>query len=177
MSDRKSIFRWEMWGILFIIVLGSSMHFVFNWMGQARPVALFAAVNESTWEHLKLAFWPSLLYFFIEYRHLHRNGNFLTAKTLGIFLMPVIIVLLFYSYTAIIADNFILDIMIFMFAVAIGQITGYRIMSLKQLPVVTRTISIAILIILLLSFSLLTYFAPHFLLFRDPVNGGYGIIP
>ena len=61
-SRSRSILRWEITGAIFIIVIGLALHFVFSWTGGWRPVAVVAAVNESIWEHLKLAFWPGLLW-------------------------------------------------------------------------------------------------------------------
>jgi len=44
---------------LFMIVplglLGSGLHFLFDWTKHNRFVALFSAVNESYWEHIKIA--------------------------------------------------------------------------------------------------------------------------
>jgi len=177
MVDKKTAFKWEIWGILFIVIIGSLLHFVFDWTGQWKPAALGAAVNESTWEHLKLAFWPALFYAFIEFRTLRKNSNFLLAKAVGIFLMPIIIIILFYSYTAIIEYNFIWDILIFIFAVTVGQIVSYRLIVCTKILIVTNVAAIIFLGLLLLAFSLLTYFAPHFMLFQDPVSGSYGVIP
>lgn len=43
-----------------VIAVGSLLHFAWEWSGRSAVVAVFAATNESTWEHLKLAFWPAL---------------------------------------------------------------------------------------------------------------------
>ena len=51
---------------LFISVLGVLLHFTYEWSGDNPIVALFSAVNESTWEHLKLLFFPMLLLTIIE---------------------------------------------------------------------------------------------------------------
>jgi hypothetical protein len=53
---KNSILKWEIIGIVFIVLAGGLLHFVFEWSGSWRPLAIIAAVNESTWEHLKLAF-------------------------------------------------------------------------------------------------------------------------
>ena len=58
----RDIIRWELIGAVFIVLAGSALHFVFAWTGGWRPVALVAAVNESIWEHLKLAFWPGFFW-------------------------------------------------------------------------------------------------------------------
>jgi hypothetical protein len=34
------------------------LHFAFGWSGRWLPLALVAPVNESVWEHLKMAYWP-----------------------------------------------------------------------------------------------------------------------
>ena len=49
-------------GILFVSVAGTLLHFVYDWSGQNPLVGFFAPVNESTWEHMKLLFFPMLLY-------------------------------------------------------------------------------------------------------------------
>jgi hypothetical protein len=57
----------ELVGMVFIILLGSMLHFTFEWSGNQPIVGVFSAVNESVWEHLKIAFWPALLYLIFEY--------------------------------------------------------------------------------------------------------------
>ena len=93
-----NIFRWEMWGILFIVILGSSLHFTFELAGGWRPLGIISAVNESVWEHLKLTFWPATFWTVIEYFCLRRSGrdtnrNFLLAKAIGAYIMPIVIVI------------------------------------------------------------------------------------
>jgi hypothetical protein len=69
-------------GIIFIIVLGSNLHFTFEWSGSQAVVGVFSAVNESVWEHLKLGFWPAVVFALIEFKYLKKlTNNFLFAKT------------------------------------------------------------------------------------------------
>lgn len=49
-------------GILFVLVTGTLSHFLYDWSGRLPVVGLFAPVNESVWEHMKLLFFPMLLY-------------------------------------------------------------------------------------------------------------------
>ncbi len=102
--DRKKseFFRWEMWGILFIVLLGSLLHFTFELSGGWRPLAIVSAVNESVWEHLKLAFWPAVFWTIIEYFLVFRKARdqrskFVLAKAIGAYIMPLVIVIIFYS--------------------------------------------------------------------------------
>ncbi len=168
--------KWELTGIIFIAILGGLLHFVFDWSGQWRPVALIAAVNESVWEHLKLGFWPALIYALVEYVYFGRSAsNFLIAKTVGIYLIPITIVVLFYSYTAVIEDTLAADLLIFVLGVVIGQLTAYRLLFLGPLPKPYNVLAMIALACLIIAFGLLTYYPPHLPLFRDPVSGAYGI--
>ena len=48
-------------GILFTAILGTLSHFFYDWTGQGALIGLISPVNESTWEHMKLVFFPLLL--------------------------------------------------------------------------------------------------------------------
>lgn len=52
-KTRLNLFRF-----IFISILGVLLHFTYEWSGDNPAVGLFSAVNESTWEHLKLIFFP-----------------------------------------------------------------------------------------------------------------------
>ena len=62
MFEKMSIFRFELVGMFLIIILGTLLHFTFEWSGFQEIVGVFSAVNESVWEHLKIAFIPSILF-------------------------------------------------------------------------------------------------------------------
>ena len=64
---KRELRRWEIIGFLVTAGLGSLLHFVYDWSGQSRVAAAFAAVNESTWEHMKLLFIPFLLFTVAEF--------------------------------------------------------------------------------------------------------------
>ena len=175
---KKSILRWELGGIAFIVVLGSLLHFAFEWSGGAIPVASIAAVNESVWEHLKLGFWPALVYAALEYSRFGKSANnFHFAKTIGIYLIPITIVVLFYAYTAILGhDLLIADIAIFVVAVVVGQLVSYRLLTASPLPARLNRFAPIALAVLGILFVLFTFYPPQVPLFRDPISGGYGIV-
>jgi len=168
--------RWEAIGMLVIIITGSLLHFVFAWLGNWPPAALVAAVNESTWEHLKLAFWPALIWGLVEYPYLkNRVNNFWLAKVAGLYLMPILIVVLFYSYKFIFGGhNLAYDIGIFIVAIIAGQGLSYYLMTKPAWPRL-KLVAPVLLIIIIAAFSLLTYFPIKAELWRDSVSGGYGI--
>jgi hypothetical protein len=165
-------------GMAFIIILGSVLHFTFEWSGSQPVVGVFSAVNESVWEHLKLAFWPSLLFMLIEYAPLKKMAhNFALAKTAGVYVMVATIPIVFYSYTAITGESlFIIDILTFVIAVIIGQLASYKLLTYKQLTQNLQKIALAALVILGLAFVLFTFYPPQLPIFQDPISGEYGIV-
>jgi hypothetical protein len=174
---RRKLLAWETAGAVFTVIIGSLLHFVFEWSGRLAPVALIAAVNESVWEHLKLAFWPSLIFAAVEYAFMrHDTRNFYPAKAAGLLIMPVTIVAIFYAYTSVVGHSILaVDISTFIIAVILGDLASYRIMRLPELSNSIRYLSAAVLIAMTLAFPIFTYYPPHLALFRDSRNGGYGI--
>ena len=175
---RKRILKLELIGSAFIIILGSLLHFVFKWFNFFWLVGIFSAVNESIWEHLKLAVIPAALWFLIEDKILkYEIPNFVFAKVKGIFLMPFLIVVLFYSSKAILGTHFLwLDILIFIISVLLGQLLSYWLMF--YWPPVKKfyaVIGLILLICLLICFAIFTFYPPKIFLFQDPISGGYGI--
>jgi hypothetical protein len=175
--DKKSVLVYELTGMVFIIILGSVLHFTFEWSGSQPIVGVFSTVNESVWEHLKLAFWPVLLFMIIEYALLKkRANNFALAKTIGVYFMVSIIPIVFYSYTAITGKSiFTIDISTFIVAVIIGQLSSYRLLTHERLSENINRVSLIALALLGLAFVLFTFYPPQLPIFRDPNTGKYGI--
>jgi len=170
--------RWELGGIAFIVVLGSVLHFAFEWSGRAIAIAPIAAVNESVWEHLKLGFWPALIYAALEYGRFGKSvNNFASAKTIGIYLIPITIVVLYYAYKAILGHGLLqVDIAIFVVAVIVGQLVSYKLLIASPLPARLNRFAPIVLAILGVLFVVFTFYTPQLSVFRDPVSGGYGIV-
>jgi len=175
---KRSILRWELGGIVFIVVLGTVLHFAFEWSGGWAPLGAIVAVNESVWEHLKLGFWPALLYAALEYGRFGKSAtNFLFAKTVGIYLIPVTIVVLYYAYTTILGHGLLaVDIAIFVVAVIVGQLVSYKVLAASPLSERLNRFAPTALAVLAILFVLFTFCPPEFPLFRDSVTGGYGIV-
>jgi hypothetical protein len=164
--------------MLFITLLGGMLHFTFEWSGYNPVVGVFSAVNESVWEHLKLGFWPALLYMIIEYRRIRKDvNNFFVAKTVVAYAITAIIPSIFYSYTLFTGESiFVIDILSFIVAVIIGQYLSYRLLVHKQLSPSLEKIALAALLLLAIAFIVFTFIPPHLPPFQDPISGEYGII-
>lgn len=114
-------------GAIFVIILGTFAHFFYKWSDQNWLIGLFTPINESTWEHMKLLFFPMLLFSFYAYCKLKRiypciGSALLTGILVGTALIPFI----FYAYTAIIGHHiFIFDIATFLVSVMVAFYTVY----------------------------------------------------
>jgi len=177
-NPKNLILRYELFGMLFVSILGGLLHFTFELSGFNPIVGTFSAVNESVWEHLKLGFWPILLLTMIEYRFIiKQTNNFFLGKMVSAFTIILVIPAIFYSYTSITGESiFLIDILSFFIAVIIGQVLSYKILTYKQLPKNSKWISLCILAILAISFIVFTFYPPNLPPFQDPISGGYGII-
>lgn len=115
----NSLKRASCFGILFVLILGSLSHFVYGWSHQNPLAALFFPINESTWEHMKLLYFPMLLYGIFLLRKFHLDFPCLlyavpASILTGTFLIPV----LFYTYTGILGfHTLFLDLAVFLFSV------------------------------------------------------------
>lgn len=174
MIKKDSILKFEILSTIFIIILGVILHFTYEWSNNNYFVGTFSAVNESTWEHLKLVFFPMLITTIIGHFIFSKDfKNYLCAKTQGILLAMSFIVIFFYTYTGIIGTNFaILDIGSFFVAVILGQFHAYKIIENGISS--NNKISLIILIVLLLCFVMFTFYPPEIGVFKDSVTGSYG---
>jgi hypothetical protein len=87
-----------LWGFALTTLCGTLLHFLYNWLGEAAWIAPFSGINESTWEHMKLLFWPMLLYASVQHRLMRKPENFWCIKLRGILLGLILIPILFYTY-------------------------------------------------------------------------------
>ena len=79
-------------------VAGSTLHFAFELSEYWRPMALFAAVNESAWEHTKMYFWPGLFAALVQYTYTRDvANNYWLGKAVALALTPVLIWITYFT--------------------------------------------------------------------------------
>lgn len=171
---KKELAKWELSGFIITVGLGTLLHFVYEWTNDNKFAALFSAVNESTWEHLKLIFFPFLIFSVIEYFITGRQyKGYFTVKAEGVIFGMLSIIVSFYTYKGIIGRNFMIaDIIIFIIGAAVASFYSYRFMDKVKIG---NTAGTAALIILDIMFMVFTFCPPHIGLFLDPVSLTYGI--
>ncbi len=173
----KSLKRYGIIGFIFTVITGVLLHFLYDLTGKSIIVAPFSAVNESTWEHMKLLFFPLLIFAAAEYRLIGKSyEGFLWVKLAGTVAGLLIIPFLFYTYKGALgasADWF--NIAIFFIAAAVTFLLERAL--LKQniscpLPPAAAVVALLVLAVLFVAF---TFAPPEIPLFTDPTDGGYGI--
>lgn len=161
--------------IVLTILLGSLWHFVFDWLGKNNFIAAFFPVNESIWEHLKLLFYPVLLLSIMECIIRGVKPGFLVARTIGIIVGMLMILILYYTYSGITGkDSTIVDIIIFIISIFItygisGMLMDKEFSSLPS----SKIICVILLISIITSFTLFTYNPPKINLFLDHNTNTY----
>ena len=125
---KVSIPVWQMGGFVFTGILGTFLHFLFDLAGGSLWAGLFSAVNESIWEHMKLLFYPMVLFALVEYGFWGKETpGFWKVKLLGILVGLALIPVIYYSYTGILgvsADWF--NIAIFFLAAGAAYVLETR---------------------------------------------------
>ena len=105
---RRKLFFWELGGFLFTGAVGTLLHFVYECSGGSLLAACVSAVNESTWEHMKLLFVPLFLFSVAQVCLLGRNyPNLLAVRALSTLMGAALIPVLFYTYTGILGLSLI----------------------------------------------------------------------
>lgn len=125
---KSKLFKFEIISTIIILIMGILLHFVYDWSNNNYFVGFFSNINESTWEHLKLLFFPSLITIIIgTYLFNKEYPNYICNKTRGLLKGLSFIVIFFYTYSGILGTNIaLLDISSFFIGVFISQISSYK---------------------------------------------------
>lgn len=164
----KHINKYIVFGIIFTVISGTLLHFVYEWLGKNPIVGLFSPVNESVWEHLKLLYYPMTIWVFGGYfKYGRKNRNFFFSALAGLISGLVSIPLIFYFYTAITGQNYLAaDIITFI----IGTGLSYLIMGyfLKNYNMRILSVKAGIMLweLFFLFFAIFTAFPPNLPIFK-----------
>ena len=167
---------WEMAGLFAALLLGNTLHFVYDWTGQARWAAYLAATNESTWEHMKLLAVPWVLFSLVEYIALRTDGV-AAPRAAGLLAGLAAIPTLFYTYKGIVGQGYmIVDILIFQVSVLLAFWVSRVLQKGRRLAGGAWTVTgLLVLLGIWAMFLLFTFQPPELAIFIDPVTGTRGI--
>ena len=167
MTDRRWR-KWELAGLFLPLIFGNLLHFVYDWSGQNSVVAAFAAVNESTWEHMKLLFFPMLALVLFLFFKLPEQSPIPVALSIGTLVGLALIPILFYTYTGVLGFSVMaIDIAIFYISVLGAFLIGWFLNDNRELAN-RRGLLLTCLVILAILFFIFSYYPPEIGLFQEP---------
>lgn len=171
--------KWILKGIPSLFIIGTIMHFAYDLSKNNIIVGLFAAVNESMWEHLKMVLIPVILWWVLYYYF--KGGNYSINKNkwfqsalVALIISLLTIPMLYYFYNqAFGVELLVVDIIILLLAITFGQLLGLHIY--RHGKGVNSSIITIVFIVLIAMFMIFTFYPPHIPLFKDSISGEYGI--
>ena len=173
---KRSIWHWELLGFSVTALGGTLLHYLYDWLSEAWWIAPFSGVNESTWEHMKLLFWPMLLFAIAQSLLFREREDFWCVKLCGSLLGLVLIPVLFYTYNGAIGKSpDWLNITIFFISAAAAYLYETRLFGMEKFRCRSPKTSVLILAAIALCFVVFSFWTPALGIFRDPLSGGYGI--
>ena len=173
---KRSVGLWELFGFALTSLLGTLLHFLYDFTDESVLAAPFSGVNESTFEHMKLLFWPMLLFTIIQSFFFRDREDFLCIKLRGTLIGLGLIPVLFYTYNGIIGKSpDWINITIFFISAAVAYLYEARRLKGDVMRHCSKRGAIIIFCVIALMFIIFTFKTPELGIFRDPLTGGYGI--
>jgi hypothetical protein len=104
--------------------------------------------------------------------------NFFIAKAVSFYMIPILMVSFFYVYTLLLKrQELYMDIIIFVLSVLIAQTISYRVMVKRgRSSANARVFSFILILVIILAFTILTYYPLKLAVFMDNATNSYGII-
>ena len=172
----RSVRLWQLFGFGVTALGGTLLHFLYDWLGGAVWVSPFSGVNESTWEHMKLLFWPMLVFAIVQSRSFRDHKDFWCVKLRGILLGLALIPVLFYTYNGVVGPSpDWINITIFFVSAALSYLYETQLFEGETVTCKRPKVAIAALWGIALLFVVFTFLTPEIGVFRDPLTGTYGI--
>lgn len=167
MKQKTRFLPWEIAGFVFSVIVGGLWHNLYAWSGFNSFVGVFAPVNESTWEHLKILFFPGLIFAIIEYIFIGKNMNsFLASKSLGILLGMLTIVTFFYTYKGVIGREYdVINIVAFILGGIVTYAFGYNYSKKASKSTFDKVMGAIILLTFIVVFVVFTFVPPDLAIF------------
>ena len=176
MKSKNKLLYYEILGFILANLLMFILHDLYKNTG-IPILSYISAVNESVYEHSKIAFFSLLIVYIIEYFIIGKEyNNYWFAKFVSLITAPILIIFLFYIYTGILGYNiFWVDIMIGIISLLVAQIISYIILSKDEDAPINNRFWLVLIIILAIILGYLTYNPIKIDLFKDNITGEYGI--
>ena len=173
---KRSIGIWQWIGFGVTAAGGTLLHFLYDWLGSAAWIAPFSGINESTWEHMKLLFWPTFIFAIVQSFFFRDRENFWCVKLRGILYGLALIPILFYTYNGVVGKSpDWLNISIFFISAAAMYIYETQLFNKDKTRCRYPRLAFFLLCLIGFLFVIFTFRTPEIGIFLDPITGTYGI--
>ena len=164
-------------GMIFIAIVGTFLHFLYELSKHNKFVALFAAVNESVWEHIKICMTPTILWSLYDGFVNGMNANYLIGKALCLLTIIILIPTLFYAYTTFTKKSILwVDVICFYAVVVCSQLVFNYFINSSSLPFIYTYLCCILLFIEIGAYIFLTFNPLKNFIFEDPITHKYGLL-
>ena len=171
---QRSIF-WQAAGFALVTFGGTILHFLYDWTGGNTLISPFSGVNESTWEHMKLLFWPLFLFALVQRLFFRDQENFWCVKLAEILLGLALIPVLFYTYNGALGKSpDWVNIAIFYITALLVFLFERWAFQKDRLHCKYPVLAFAAICLIGAAFVVFTFAPPQIPLFQDPITGTYG---
>ncbi len=168
---KKKTEIWQFVGFSVTSLGGTLLHFLYDWSGKSLWIAPISGVNESTWEHMKLLFWPTFVFSVIQGFLFRDREDFWQVKLNGMLLGLGLIPVIFYTYNGAVGRSpDWINIAIFFVAAAAAYIYEAKKLSSESIPCKNSRLALFALCAIALLFILFTFEAPKIGIFDDPLT-------
>ena len=167
---------WQAAGFAAVTFGGTILHFLYDWTGGSILVSPFSGVNESTWEHMKLLFWPLFLFALVQRLFFKDQENYWCVKLVEIVLGLVLIPVLFYTYNGAFGKSpDWINIAIFYISALLVILFEWLAFKKEWLQCRHPWLAFSAICLIGVLFVAFTFAPPQIPLFQDPLSGSYGV--
>ena len=167
---------WQAVGFALTTFSGTILHFLYDRTGGSILVVPFSGVNESTWEHMKLLFWPLFFFALIQRLFFKEQRNYWCVKLAEILLGLVLIPVLFYTYNGVFGKSpDWINIAIFYITALLVFLFEWWAFKKDWLQCKHPRLAFAAICLIGVLFVVFTFVPLQIPLFQDPLTGTYGI--
>ena len=160
-------------GIFVILLIAGPLHFAYEWSGENYFVGLFAPVSESVWEHLKMVYWPTLLWWIVGFA-VYGKGKRLSmmrwfqSMAISVIFGLLIIVLWYYLWAGAMGIEATWVNFSSMVSVVIGQLLAIHVYRVAKPRWIYLISGILIVFTLAAMTAYFTYYPPELPIFIVP---------
>ena len=158
-----------------LILFGSLLHFTHDWIKKGVLLHIFSALNESTWEHMKLLVAPTILIGILQYIFLKGIYTNLLNSIFILLLVEVISIPLLFEPLRLLLKKvpFSVTILIFILSILFGLLTQSYFLK-ENIYLFPEEIALLLSLGIVGIFAIFSYYPPKIFLFKDPITGRYG---